>query len=45
LLQKKSKGDSETSSAREQKPSDSQEKKKQSPKDEILKGLQKSFGR
>jgi len=46
ILQKKSpKGGSETSPAQEQKPSDSQEKKKQSPKDEILKGLQKSFGK
>jgi AsmA-like C-terminal region len=46
LIQKKSfKEGSETSPTREQQPSESQEKKKSSPKDEILRGLQKSFGR
>jgi hypothetical protein len=45
LQKKSSKGRSETSPPQEQKPSESQEKKKQSPKDEILKGLQKSFGK
>ncbi len=46
LLQKKSpKGGSETSPTQEQQPSEAQEKKKQSPKDEILRGLQKSFGK
>jgi len=46
LLQKKSSTERiETSPTQEQHPSESQEKKKQSPKDEILKGLQKSFGK
>jgi len=46
FLQKKSpKERSETSPTQEQQPSESQEKKKQNPKDEILRGLQKSFGK
>jgi hypothetical protein len=45
LFQKKSpKGGSERSPAQEQ-PPESQEKKKESPKDEILRGLQKQFGK
>ena len=46
LFQKKSsKGSAETSPDQEQKPSDSQQKKKSSPQDEILRGLQRSFGK
>jgi hypothetical protein len=46
LLQKKSpKGGSEKSSPQEQQPSESQEKKKESPKNEILRELQKRFGK
>jgi hypothetical protein len=46
LFQKKSpKGTPKTSSPQDQKPSESQEKKKQSPQEEILRGLQKSFGK
>jgi hypothetical protein len=40
LFRKKSSKGSETSSPQEQNPSESQQKKKQSPKDEILRGLQ-----
>jgi hypothetical protein len=45
LFQKKSSKGGTESPPQEQKPSDSQEKKKQSPKDEILRGLQKQFGK
>ncbi|TMA05562.1 MAG: hypothetical protein E6J89_18865 [Deltaproteobacteria bacterium] len=45
LLRKKSpKGGSETSPSQEQQPSGSQEKKKTSPKDEIIRGLKGLFG-
>ena len=44
LFQKKSSKGGSTSSAQEKKPSDSQEKEKQTPKDEILHGLQRWFG-
>lgn len=42
---KSSRGSAETSSDQGQKPSDSQEKKKSRPQDEILRGLQKFFGK
>ena len=42
---KSSKGSAETSPDQEQKPSDSQQKKKSRPQDEILRGLQKFFGK
>jgi len=46
LFQKKSpKGGAETSPPQGQQPSESQEKKKESPKNEILRELQKRFGK
>jgi uncharacterized protein involved in outer membrane biogenesis len=44
LLQKKSPKEGSAPS-QEKQPSDSKEKKKESPKDDILRGLQKSFGK